>query len=237
MLVLCARREDLLSKVANECRELNSSAKVLTVKCDVTDMADVSRLVEAVETTYGRLDCLALNAGVSMGEEFAELKDYDMIKKIMDVNYYGCTNLTYKALPLLKKNRKSRIFVVNSVAGIIPLPLRTGYSASKFAVRGFFESLQPELLKDEIFITLAYPGAVKTDINKNRLGTNPKYLDLTNAISSEECAQIIVDGVRRGDKEIQFTSNGKLGRLIEGVFPDLLAYLVVKNSRKHLDNS
>ncbi|CAG8438890.1 5149_t:CDS:2 [Acaulospora morrowiae] len=234
-LILCARREDMLSSVANECRELNSSVKVLTVKCDVTDESDVARLVETIETTYGRLDCLALNAGVSMGEDFAELKDYSVIKKVMDVNYYGCTNVTYKALPLLKKNKKSRILVTNSISGILALPSRSGYAAAKFAVRGFFDSLQAELWKDEIFITLAYPGPVKTEINKNRLGDDPKQLDFTNAITSEECAQELVEGVLRGDKEVIFTRNGKLGRLMEGVFPDLTAYLVDRNARKHLN--
>ncbi|CAG8825446.1 5825_t:CDS:1, partial [Dentiscutata erythropus] len=155
-VIICARRDEMLSNVAEECRKINDSVKVLKVKCDIANESEVSQMFEIIKTTFDRLDCIILNAGVSMGEQFEDT-DYSIIKKIMDINYFGSTNVTHKALPLLKNNKKSRILVVNSIIGIIPIPLRTGYAASKFALRGFFESLQSELWKDEIFITMAYP--------------------------------------------------------------------------------
>ncbi|CAI2162745.1 12539_t:CDS:2 [Funneliformis geosporum] len=231
-LILCARQIDLLANVSKECKEKYCAKNVLIQKVDVTSETDVMRLVETVDAAYSKIDCLVLNAGVSMGETLESIEDFDLIKKIMEVNYIGSTMLAFYSLPLLKKADKARIVINSSLAGIIPVPLRTGYCGSKFALRGFFESLQSELVDDNIFITMAYAGAVKTDINKNRLGENPKKLDFNNAMSAEECAKIIVDGTVKGHKEIVFTNIGKIGRLMESVFPDLLAFLSYKRARK-----
>jgi len=160
-LILCARRVDALANVAKECKEKHGATNVLILKVDVTNESDIFRLVDTVERDYNKIDCLVLNAGVSMGESLDSIEDFNIIRKVMDVNYFGATELTYNALPLLKKAEKSRIVVISSIVGIIPIPLRTGYAGSKFAVRGFFESLQTELIDDNIFITMAYPVNIK----------------------------------------------------------------------------
>lgn len=225
-LILCARRADKLSDVADVCRDKYGATHVAINKVDVTRENDVDRLIETIEASYDKIDCLVLNAGVSMGESLEDIEDFNIIKDIMNVNYYGSTMLTYYALPLLKKAEKPRIVVVSSLASVLPfVPMRTGYAASKCALRGFFESLQTELLKDNIFVTIAYPGIVKTEINDSRLGKNPKHLDFNKAMPAEECAKIIVDGTIRADREIVFTHLGKLGKILDGVFPDLLFYV------------
>ncbi|CAG8828799.1 10757_t:CDS:1, partial [Dentiscutata erythropus] len=78
-------------------------------------------------------------------------------------------------------------------------------------------------------------GSVRTEINQNRLGSNPRELDLSDAVSSEECARILIEGISRGDKEILFTNRDKLIRLIEGVYPELLAYFAYAKAKKHVD--
>ncbi|CAG8733914.1 16787_t:CDS:2 [Dentiscutata erythropus] len=225
-LVLCARREEYLTNVANECREYGAT-KVITVKCDITNENEVSNLIKATEDSFNKLDCLILNAGVSMGEPFESISDYKIIKDIMDVNYFGSTNVAYQALKLLKNNKGSRIVVVDSLLGFISAPLRTGYCGSKFALKGFFESLQLEVWEYEMFV-----GTVVTNINDARLGKNSKPLNMKGAMSADECANIIYKGVCRGDKEIVFTTEGKIGRLMEGVFPDAWSYLTKKFARK-----
>lgn len=238
ILVLCARRIDLLTNVVEKnCMSLGAT-KVISVRADVTKEEDINKLIKVVETntaTNGRLDCLVLNAGVSMGETLESLKDFELIKNIMDINFFGSSFLAYRAIPLLKKNplSKSRIVIVSSLLGFVPGPLRTGYCASKFALKGYFESLQHELAPYDIFITMAYPGAVVTEINKNRLGENPKDLDMKNAISSEECARTIFKSVCRGDREVVFMATGKFARLVEGIFPDLLFNIVSRLSQKY----
>lgn len=78
-------------------------------------------------------------------------------------------------------------------------------------------------------------GSVRTEINQNRLGSNPRELDYSDAISSEECARILVEGVCRGDKEILFSNRDKLIRLIEGVYPELLAYMASTKAKEHVN--
>ncbi|CAG8519216.1 622_t:CDS:2 [Funneliformis mosseae] len=218
-LILCGRRVDSLANVAKECKETCGAKNVTIQKVDVTSETDVMRFVASLEASHNKIDCLVLNAGVSMGETLESVEDFELIKKIMDVNYFGATMLAFNSLPLLKNAEKPRIVVNSSLAGIIPVPFRTGYAGSKFALRGFFESLQNELVDDNIFITMVYPGVVMTDINKNRLGDNPIALDFSNAMPSDECAKIIVDGTVQGKKEIVFTAIGKLGRLMEAAGP------------------
>ncbi|CAG8490715.1 6821_t:CDS:2, partial [Racocetra fulgida] len=183
---LFAKQEDALINVANECRDQYGATKVVTIKCDVSDENDVSKLIKTVEDSFNKLDCLILNAGVSMGERFESISDYKMIKTIMDINYFGSTYITYKALNLLKNSKGGRIVV----------------------------------------------DAVKTEINDNRLGKSPSKLDMTSAMSSDECANIIYKGVVRGDKEILFVARGKFARMMEGVFPDAWSYLTRKYSWK-----
>jgi len=237
-LLLCARRAEKLDKVATTCREKYGAEKVMIHKVDVTRESDVMRLIDSIDVTYEKIDCLVLNAGVSMCGALGSLDDFKTIKDVMDVNFFGSTMLTFHALPLLKKAEKSRIVVVSSELGIISsVPFRTGYTASKSALKGFYESLQSEVINDDIFISIAYPGLVKTEISKHRLGTYQKDFDFTNAMSSEECAKIIVDGTIKGQKEIFSTHMGMIGRLIDGAFPDLATFLVQKRAKKLLVDS
>ncbi|RIA86536.1 hypothetical protein C1645_714429 [Glomus cerebriforme] len=233
-LILCARRVDKLSNVAQVCKDKYGAVDVTISKADVTRESDVVRLIETISATHDKIDCLVLNAGVSMGEALEKISDFSVIKDIMDVNYFGSTMFTYHALPLLKNAEKSRIVIVSSLSAIIPgVPYRSGYNASKYALKGFFESLQAELINDNIFITIAYPGVVKTEINQSRLGKNPISLDFSNAMSAEECSKIIVDGTIKGHKEIILTNMGRLGRIMEGIFPDLLFHLSYSRSKNY----
>jgi len=144
--------------VAKVCKEKYGATHVTISKVDVTHEIDVNRLVETIDATHDKIDCLVLNAGVSMGEALEDIKEFQVIKDIMDVNFYGSTMFAYHALPLLKRAEKSRIVVVSSLVSIIPsVPLRSGYSASKSALKGFFESLQAELIDSNIFISTAFP--------------------------------------------------------------------------------
>ncbi|CAG8515182.1 6334_t:CDS:1 [Paraglomus occultum] len=232
-VILAARRKDELDRVAERCTELGAK-DVLVVTTDVTSEADVENLIKKTEERYGKLDCLVLNAGVSMGQTFDSLQNLDVIKRLMDVNYMGCVNVTFHALPLLKRAPKSRIVVNSSLAGIAGGPYRTGYSASKFAVRGFYEALRADLWDQDIHITIIYPGAVVTSINKTRLGDRPFDLNMRGAMTSEECARIMFEATCNGTKEVVLTGKGKLIRLLEASFPELAALLIHKVSRKML---
>jgi len=238
ILFLCARRPEKLAEVATTCKEKYGAENVVIHKADVTRESDIMRLIETIDATHEKIDCLVLNAGVAMGGALDSFDDFNIIKKVMDVNFFGSTMLTYHALPLLKKAEKSRIVVVSSIFGFVPsVPFRTGYIASKCALKGFYESLQSELINDNVFISIAYPGLVKTEIGKNRLGTDQKDLDFSKAMSSDACAKIIVDGTIKGQKEIIPTHFGMISKLIDGVFPDLLTFVAHKRAKKLLDRN
>lgn len=237
LLHLCSRKVDKLANVAAACKEKYGAKDVLIYKVDVTSESEVERTVMSIGASTEKIDCLVLNAGVSMGQTLESFEEYDDIKKIMDVNFHGSAMFAFNALQYLKKAEKPRIVVVSSLIGTIPsIPFRTGYAASKYALKGFFESLQSEVLDQNIFVTIAYPGIVKTDIGQNRLGSNPVDVDYAGAMSSEECAKTIVDGTIKAHKEIVFTNLAKFGKIIEGSFPDLLSHLSYKRSKKLLYN-
>ncbi|CAG8488789.1 13318_t:CDS:2 [Cetraspora pellucida] len=233
ILVLCARRETLLITVSENCKSYGAK-EVITATVDVTKESEITTLIRQIENEYNRIDCLLLNAGISMGERLDEIKDFNIIRQIMEVNYFGSTNFVYQALPLLKRSPKSRIVVVSSASGIVGVPFRTGYCGSKFALRGFFTSLACELSENDIYVTMAYPGPVETQINNARLGTNPRELDVSNAITSEKCAQIIYEATLNGDKDVMFENLGRIVRLTEGPFPYLVSWFADK-TQKHLN--
>ncbi|KAJ3183277.1 hypothetical protein HDU85_002303 [Gaertneriomyces sp. JEL0708] len=229
-LVLVARRAEALAKVEEQCLHLGA-ASVTSVRTDVTDEAQVKALIEQVKEVHGTLDVLFLNAGVSMGEPFADIHSLDLFRDLMEVNYFGTLTVTQAALPMLRRSQ-GRIVVTSSVLGLSGVPYRTGYAAAKHAVRGFFESLQGELYDEGVLVTMVYPGAVRTEINQARLGQNPLELNMAGAMSSDECARLMVQGMEQGQKEIVMTHKFRAGRLLEGMVPHFWAFAVRRGAKK-----
>ncbi|KNC99224.1 uncharacterized protein SPPG_05480 [Spizellomyces punctatus DAOM BR117] len=231
-IVLAARREQELQRVELKCRELGAK-EVLSVPTDVGDEAQVANLIQKTREAFSsQLDALYVNAGLSMGEPFEAFQDLSVFRTLMEVNYFGCISVTHQALPLLKQTPQSRIVVTSSVAGLAGIPSRTGYCATKFAVRGFYEALQSELYDQGVFVTLVYPGAVVTNINATRLGSGPADLDMKGAMTAETCAKLMVKATKQGRKELVMTHKFKLGRMWEGMVPDLWALLVRRGAKK-----
>jgi len=144
---------------------------VLIVPTDVSMQTQCKNLIDETIKAFGKLDILVLNAGVSLHSLFEDVQDLKQFHSLMNVNYFGYLYCTYYALPHLKRSR-GNIGVVCSLSGEIGLPLRTGYCASKFAVRGFFESLRTELPADSVHITIISPGSVRTNMREHSLQTS-----------------------------------------------------------------
>ena len=132
--VLGARHEDALREIVGRIGAAGGHAAYAV--CDVTREADCKRLIDTAVDTFGGVDVLICNAGISMRALFDKV-DLAVLHKLMDVNFWGCVNCTKYALPYIQKARGS-IVGVSSVAGIHGLPGRTGYSASKYAMTGFW---------------------------------------------------------------------------------------------------
>ena len=122
---------------------MSSHCKAAYKTADVCDEAANKALVEETIRLYGKIDVLILCAGVSAHQMFTDMKDMSMLRQVMETNFYGYVILTKAALNVLREN-KGQIVVINSISALIGMPFRSHYSASKFAIRGFFESIANE---------------------------------------------------------------------------------------------
>jgi len=137
------------------------------VRCDVTDPDDCAAAMAAVEAELGGIDVLVNNAGISHRSPFVST-DPSVLRKVMEVNFFGAVHCTSAALPSLQA-RQGRIVAVSSVAGFAPLIGRTGYAASKHAMHGFFDSLRAELVNAGVSVTIACPYFTDTALRTHAL--------------------------------------------------------------------
>lgn len=225
-LTLAARNADNLQAVAEQCRALG--AQVLTVPTDVSEEAQCRALIDAAVQQFGGLDALINNAGVSAHALFEQVSAEDLgwYERLMRINLWGSVWCTHAALPHLKASQGS-IVAVSSLAGLIGVPGRTAYSASKFAMAGFFEALRIELKPAGVSVTTAYPGVVDTRIryhgyNARGEAAGVSGLKEDGAMTAAECARLILDGLKRRQREVVMTGRGKLGRFIKLIAPGMV---------------
>jgi short-subunit dehydrogenase len=235
-LVLAARNEKELESVAQECR--TAGASVVCVRADVGLERDCQAIVAGAVLAFGRLDTLVNNAGMSMWARFEDIEDMSILERIMQVNYMGSVYCTRHALPHLRETR-GRIVAVASLAGLVGVPTRTGYSASKHAMRGFFDSLRIELADSGITVTMIYPGFVSTGIRENASGPDGKPILVSpvkegEVMSVEDCARRIVTAIEGREREVVMTARGKMGlwlKLLAPSFVDRLARRAIERGR------
>lgn len=223
-LVLAARNLDKLQAVAQQCRD--RGAEVLVQRTDVSVEADCRALIQAAVQTYGRLDVLINNAGMSAHARLDEVTDLGWYEELMRINHWGAVWCSHAALPHLKASG-GQIVAVSSLAGLVGVPGRTAYSATKFAMNGFFEALRVELAGSGVGVTIAYPGVVATEIRYrgyNAAGqpAGKSGLDERGAMSVEECARLILQGMDRRQRDIVMSAKGKLGRWMKLLAPGLV---------------
>ena len=207
----------------------------LPIRADVGDEAAAARAVQETVARFGGLDVLLNNAGISMRARFQDA-ELDVIKQVMQTNFFGTVFSTKFALPYLLQ-RKGSIVGISSIAGYRGLPGRTGYSASKFALNGFLEALRTELLDQGVHVLTAAPGFTASNIRQTALaadgssqGESPR--DEGAMMSSEAVADEILKAVRRRQRTLVLTGQGKLTVLLNKLFPGLTDKLVLNHFRK-----
>jgi NAD(P)-dependent dehydrogenase (short-subunit alcohol dehydrogenase family) len=223
-LVLAARDQDKLDVVAAECVKLGTQA--LAVPTDVSEQDQCRRLAARAVEHFGRIDVLVNNAGRSAHALFEDVPDLGWYEDLMRINLWGSVWCTQAALPWLKAARGS-IVAVSSLAGLIGVPGRTAYSASKFAMTGFFEALRAELKGAGVGVTIAYPGVVDTRIRYRGFDAFGREMGSSGlreegAMPVAECARLIIEGMERRQREVVMTRKGKLGRLLKLLAPGLV---------------
>lgn len=224
----------------NEIKSDLSSDRILSVKTDVTKESDCKNLIEKTIEKWGRVDVLINNAGISMRALFAEM-DLDVMRRLMDVNFWGMIFCTKYALPYILKQKGSVVGVI-SIAGYIGLPGRTAYSASKFAIRGFLDTLRVENLKNNLHVLVVAPGFTSSNVRNNALtadgseqGNTPR--DESKMMSAEKVAFKIAKAVKKRKRSLILTFlEGKFTVFLGKVFPKLLDKLAYKHMAKEADS-
>lgn len=232
-VVLAARRFDLLQRIESELKAAGYDA--FAVNIDVTKEEECKQLIELTLAKYGKIDILINNAGISMRALFRDVQ-IQVLKRLFDVNFWGAVHCTKYALPHLIRTKGS-VVGVSSIAGIVGLPGRTGYSASKYALHGFLETLRIENLKNGLHVLILCAGFTKSDIRKKALTADGNQQGFTpreeeKMMLPEDVAKAIVRAIYRKRNYVILTLEGKMTALVKRIAPRFLefaAYLKMAN--------
>jgi len=208
----------------------NKGYEAYAVRTDVSKQDNCRNLIEKTVEKYGRIDILINNAGISMRALFANV-EVEVLKQLMDVNFWGTVYCSKYALPYLIKSKGSLVGV-SSLAGIQGLPGRTGYSASKFAIHGLLETIRVENLRNGLHVMILTAGFTKSDIRKNALnkdgepqGYTPR--DEEKHMMPEHVAKAMIKALRKKKRHKILTLEGLLLALFQRIIPtvcDRIAY-------------
>jgi short-subunit dehydrogenase len=231
-LVLAGRSRDKLEAVAAQCRA--HGAQVLCAAMDVAVEAQCRDLVDQAVRGFGRIDTLVNNAGMTAQALFEDVRAEDLLwyEDLMRVNLWGAVWCTHAALPHLKRSR-GRIVAVSSLSGLLGVPGRTAYAATKFAMTGFFEALRAELKSSGVSVTIAFPGGVDTGIrhrgyNAQGRPAGASSLKEDGLMPVAECARLIVEGMERRQREVVMTAKARLGRFLKLLAPGVVEDMALR---------
>jgi len=223
----CARNYQKLYQL----QSANTGKPLFIHATDVSKEIDCKGFIDAVIKEFGTIDILINNAGVSMRALVQEV-DFDTIKRVMDINFWGTVYCTKFALDHIIKN-KGTIVGVSSIAGYRGLPGRSGYSASKYAVNGWLEALRTELLESGTNVMWVCPGFTSSNIRNAALNSKGESqgespMDEGAMMSSEECAVHIANAIQKRKRTLVLTFTGKRAVFMNKFFPALADKLVRK---------
>lgn len=226
-IVVAARNKEQLQSVADELKA--TYGHCIAVPADVAVESDCKRLIESTIDAYGKIDVLINNAGISMRALFNDVT-MEVMHKVMDINFWGTVYCTKYALPYLLQSKGS-VVAVSSIAGKKGLPGRCAYSASKFAMEGFMETLRTENLKNNLHVLVACPGYTSSNIRKTALNKDGKAqqetpLDESKLMKPEKVAFHIYNAVIKRKRDLVLTTNGKLTVFLNKFFPSRMDKIV-----------
>lgn len=232
-VVISGRRMEKLQEVIGEFNPY--SEHILAVQADVSVEEEGKRIIDETLAKFGRIDVLINNAGISMRALFEEM-DLTVLKRLMDTNFWGAVYCTKYALPHLLESKGS-VVGISSIAGKKGLPGRTGYSASKFALEGFLETLRIENLKKDLHVLVACPGFTASEIRISSLsadgsaqGESPR--EESKMMSAQTVAHEIAEAVKYRKRDLVLTFNGRLTVWLNKFFPAFMDKQVYKHMAK-----
>lgn len=235
-VVLSARRESELNRVKDKCIKLGADEKdILVLPMDVTEHDTMATKAQIVLDTFGSIDVLINNAGISQRSKCLDT-DLAVYEKLLDVDVLGQIALTKAVLPIMVKQQSGHIAITSSVAGKIGVKMRTGYCAAKHAVMGFFDALRAEVAEFGIQVSTITPGYIKTDVSKNAVtgdgsdfGSDDE--DIAAGMDVDKCAEVIVKAMNKCKKEIAVGEGMPMIALyLKRYFPNLIFNIMAKKA-------
>lgn len=233
-LVLGARNQTNLAATADAC--IKAGGKAIAVPTDVTNPEACQNLIAQAANSFGAIDALVNNAGITMYARFEEIEDLSLFERIMQVNYLGAVYCTYYALSYLKASQ-GLLVGISSLTGKVGVPTRTGYSSSKHAMQGFFDSLRIELRGTGVDVLVVSPGFVATDIRKHVLGPDgtpisaEKPNEQRDSMSVDVCVSQILRAIAQRRRELVMTHKGRLGLWLKLLAPGIVDRMAARAVR------
>jgi dehydrogenase/reductase SDR family member 7B len=215
--------------VAEKCK----GADVFVLPLDLANQSNFEEKTAEVINKFGRIDILINNGGISQ-RSLAKETRLEVDRSIMEVNYFGSIALTKAVLPYFLKQGSGMFVVTTSTVGKIGTPYRSGYSASKHALHGFYDSLRAEVHDNGIKILLVCPGFIQTNISVNALTEHGKALGKMDAatasgLTPKECARQIINGILSEKQEIVVGGLKEKGGIwLKRFFPTFFSVLIRK---------
>lgn len=243
-LILSARREDELKRVKQHCLELSKlqDQDILVLPLDLLDRESHGTKTKAVLDHFGRIDVLINNGGRSQRSLFLETS-VEVYQALMELNYLGTVSLTKEVLPHMTQQRRGSIVTVSSIVGLAGAPLSTGYSASKHALQGFFNSLRTELTDyPDILISTVCPGPVQSKVVDNAFTEElnkavPSVGNQGYKMATGRCVRLMLVGMANGVQEMWIAQQPFLLFYYAWQYtPTLAWYMANKLGRKRVQN-
>jgi short-subunit dehydrogenase len=231
MRVLAAARNlDLLNQLAEEIRKDGHTLEV--VRADVATPEGRDAMVRAANEKFGGLDVLINNAGIGATGHFADSSP-EVLRQIMDTNFFGTVETTRAFLPLLKQGKTPAVLNVSSILARRAIPGRSLYCASKFAVEGWTQAVRAEFARFDIDVITVNPGLTQTNFSQNMLERNAKLsLDHMRGMTSEQVADATLDALAARKKTVNLTLQGKALLFAARFMPGLVDRISKKKVRK-----
>lgn len=229
-LILSSRRQQVLEEVKQGCKGDTSNITILPL--DLTETESLKDKARQALDIYGYVDYLFNNGGISQRSLAIDTQP-EVLRKVMEVNFFGTVELTKAVLPSMIKRQSGHIVVTSSVMGKFATRLRSSYASSKHALHGYFDSLRQEVYKDNIKVTLVCPGFVRTAVSKNMLrGDGSKHGEMSrgqeHGMSTEKFAQKLLPKIEKEQQEIYIGGKEVLAVYLKRYIPTLFYKILRK---------
>ena len=233
-LVLSARRENELKRVAENCKTEITNILVLPLDLEHTD--NIDEKTKHVISHFGRIDVLINNSG--MGHRTKAVNTSSTIdRRIMEVNFFGTINLTKSVTRIMQQQKSGKIVVITSIMGKYGLPLYSTYSASKHALYGYFESLRQEIFNDNVKVLIVAPGFINTDVSTKLLREDGSEYGIKSdaqekGMSANECARKIMQAINSNADHKYVGKYEIYSVYVKQFFPKMFYWLMRKMTKE-----